>query len=66
MAIKGIEAEVDALRDVVTDLLQIDFEFPVEPAEDAPADAWRYFGLEVADKLAEAEKAVLKAIDALE
>ncbi|WP_424967293.1 hypothetical protein [Dinoroseobacter sp. S375] len=56
----------DRLDDMAAGLTQIDFAVPVEPRDDASADEWRDYGLEVADKLAEAEKVTLKISEQLQ
>ena len=47
-------------------LERIDYDFPTEPRDDAGADEWREYGLSVADKLAEAQKATDKAAERLD
>ena len=62
MAMKELDAAREQISDAATDLEMIDFEIPVEPSDYAEADSWREFALLVADKLADAERAVGKAV----
>lgn len=62
MALKEVEAIKDELREISGELTMIDFETPVEPRDDADAETWRDFALDVLDKLSEAEKVVSKAV----
>lgn len=64
--VSDMEDFKESLNDVAATLLWIDFNFPTEPRDDASAEDWRDYGLEVADKLADAEKAVEKAIRELQ
>lgn len=64
--ISDMDATKEAVNDVAVDLFQIDFNFPTQPHDDASSEDWRDYGLEVADKLAEAEKVVEKAIRTLQ
>lgn len=52
----------DEIEEAKSALERIDYDFPTEPRDDADADEWREYGLSVADKLAEAEKATDKAV----
>ncbi|MEO1474582.1 MAG: hypothetical protein AAFS03_11715 [Pseudomonadota bacterium] len=63
---QDLGAASEAIDDIARDLFQIDFNFPVEPRDDASSEDWRDYGQEVADKLAEAEKAVERAINQLQ
>jgi hypothetical protein len=65
MALKELAALVDLLTDVRDALSLTDFEIPDEPAGDASADDWRDYGIEVALRLSDAEKAVNRAVDQL-
>lgn len=64
--VSDMAAAKEAVNDIAIDLFQIDFSLPVEPRDDASSEDWRDYGLEVADKLADAEKAVEKAIRTLQ
>ncbi|WP_395175480.1 hypothetical protein [Roseibium alexandrii] len=65
MSIKELNGIVEALSDAAAEFQSFDFDIPTEPRDDASADEWREFGLEVADKLADAEKLVARAVDAI-
>ena len=65
MAIRDLNALIDQMEEVVDALDRIDFDAPTEPRDDAEAEDWREYGLAVADKLADAEKAVSKASNAI-
>lgn len=66
MAVKDLRNVIETLEDIAADLQTFDFDVPVKPADDAPADAWREYGLEASDKLAEAEKLAGKIRDRIE
>ena len=65
MAIRDMNEMIDQMVDIADALDRIDFDMPPEPSDDADADDWREYGLTVADKLADAEKAVSKASNAI-
>lgn len=58
----NIKDEIEEAKDA---LERIDYDFPVEPSDNASADEWREYALSVADKLAEAQKVTDKAADLL-
>lgn len=66
MSIKDLKGAVEALGDIAAELQTFDFDTPLEPRDDASADEWREFGLEVADKLADAERLAIRAREAIE
>jgi hypothetical protein len=66
MSIRDINVAIESISDAVSDMKGINFDCPAEPSESAEQEAWRDYGRDVADLLADAEKAVHRACDRIE
>ncbi len=66
MAIKDLNGVVELLSEIAAELQTFDFDVPVEPRDDASADEWRDYGLDVADTLTRAEKLICQIKNQIE
>jgi hypothetical protein len=63
MALHEIDQARHELIGIVDDLENIDFDIPTEPSDNASQEDWRDYALDLNFKLADAEKAVEKAVN---